>query len=226
MEEESPGLRERKKRRTRRSLVNAAFRLFDEKGYEQTSVAEIAAAAEVSTKTFFNYFASKEGVIFADADRRAEIALQTIHDRRPGEPLSKLVVRVVETLVEQTVTEGMLINKELIPVRTRLAMTVPSLQARALHVMFDAQRQIAEALQKAYPDELDPVTAGAVVGGLIGAAQGASLASLELEGGTGWTWRSAQQGFRIAMNGIRSVDTQSGKKESADGEPRDGGKRR
>lgn len=215
MAEESPGLRERKKRRTRRNLVEAALRLFDEQGYERTSVAEIAAAAEVSTKTFFNYFPSKEAVIFADADFRAQTAVAVIHDRRPGEPLSELVVRVVQTLVERTLAQGLL-SEELIPIRTRLTLTVPSLQARALHTMFDVQRQVAEALQKAYPDELDPVTAGSVIGCLVGAAQGAALA--DLEGGTGWNWESAQRGFEIAMNGIRSVDTHPGTGESIDGE--------
>jgi AcrR family transcriptional regulator len=224
MEDESPGLRERKKLRTRWNLIEAALRLFDEKGYEQTNVAEIAAAAEVSTKTFFNYFPSKEAVIFSDAAVRTETALRVIDDRRPGEPLSDLVVRIVEMLVERTLAHGLL-DEELVPVRARLTMTVPSLQARALHVMFDAQRQIAEALQKAYPDELDPITAGAVIGALVGAAQGASLAGLEVKGGASWDWRSARRGFEIAMEGIRSVDTHSGTRESADGKPGKGGKR-
>lgn len=210
-------LRERKKLRTRRNLVEAALRLFDEKGYEQTSVAEIAAAAEVSTKTFFNYFPSKEAVIFADSSVRLETAIEVIHDRRPNEPLSALVVRIVEALVKRSLVYG-LPSKELIPVRARLAMTVPSLQARALHIMFDAQRQVAEALQKAYPDELDPVTAGAVIGCLVGAAQGASLAGIEADGG--WSWKSTEQGLEIAMNGIRSVDTRSGKSRSTEGKVR------
>ncbi len=61
---EDMGLRERKRQRTRQALISAAMRLFEEKGYEQTTVAEIAASAEVSTKTFFNHFASKDEVLF------------------------------------------------------------------------------------------------------------------------------------------------------------------
>lgn len=59
-----PSLRARKRKQSRQELISAATRLFEDKGYDQTTVAEVAAAAAVSTKTFFNYFASNDEVLF------------------------------------------------------------------------------------------------------------------------------------------------------------------
>ncbi|MEV5607816.1 TetR/AcrR family transcriptional regulator [Streptomyces sp. NPDC052225] len=70
----APSLRELKKRRTREALSEAAIRLFLEKGFENVSVAEVAAAAEVSKPTLFRYFASKEDLVlhrFADHEDEA-----------------------------------------------------------------------------------------------------------------------------------------------------------
>jgi AcrR family transcriptional regulator len=63
---QSLGLRERKKIQTRENIQRVAFKLFDDKGYANTTVEEIAEAAEVSPSTFFRYFPSKELVLMAD----------------------------------------------------------------------------------------------------------------------------------------------------------------
>src|ERR1700748_3754474 len=60
-----PGLRERKRQQTRERLTRMAMALFRERGFEATTLDDIAAAADISRRSFFHYFASKEDVIFA-----------------------------------------------------------------------------------------------------------------------------------------------------------------
>ncbi|MFD0144174.1 MULTISPECIES: TetR/AcrR family transcriptional regulator [unclassified Streptomyces] len=75
------GLRERKKQRTRNALLRVALELFTTRGYEQTTVDEIADAVEVSQRTFFRYFASKEEVAFAVQQMVEERFVQALVER-------------------------------------------------------------------------------------------------------------------------------------------------
>src|SRR3954470_21546216 len=84
------GLREEKKARTRAALVGAAERLFAEKGYDGTTVADIAAAANVSTRTFFSYFRAKEDVLFAGTDERLAAMGALFADVGAATPLQAL----------------------------------------------------------------------------------------------------------------------------------------
>src|SRR5438270_3777638 len=60
------GLRERKKLKTKEAIQREALRLFQEQGYDETTVEQIAEAVEISPSTFFNYFPTKENVVFED----------------------------------------------------------------------------------------------------------------------------------------------------------------
>ncbi|MFB7539430.1 TetR/AcrR family transcriptional regulator [Streptomyces zaomyceticus] len=80
-----PGLRERKKQRTRDTLTRVALELFTTQGYERTTVDEIVDAVEVSQRTFFRYFSSKEEVAFAVQQMVEERFLEALRQRPPGE---------------------------------------------------------------------------------------------------------------------------------------------
>lgn len=194
--------RERKKRQTRRLLVETAIKLFTEQGYEQTIVAQIASTADVATKTFFNYFPSKEDVLFPDGDQRMAVPLGVIAGRRPGEPIADLLARVYDEIRADYVNNGAEPrDPTAIASCAQLITTVPTLQARALHRAFELQREMASALLEAYPDELDPISAAAVVGAFAGAAQAAALKSLELEQPEDAFWRAMRRGVEIALHG-------------------------
>jgi AcrR family transcriptional regulator len=80
-----PGLRERKKQRTRETIARAARQLFAERGYHATTLPEIAEAADVSTRTIFAYFPSKEDILFSDFALMKEALAQALADRPEGE---------------------------------------------------------------------------------------------------------------------------------------------
>ena len=99
------GLRERKRQQTRQELISAAMRLFEQKGYEPTTVAEIAAAAGVSTKTFFNYFASKDEVLFPYLSRRIDAAVNLIEQRGPDDQMSDVLVAAMQHMLADALTD-------------------------------------------------------------------------------------------------------------------------
>ncbi len=116
--ESGPGLRERKKQRTREALVRAALTLFTTNGYEQTTVDEIAEAVEVSQRTFFRYFAGKEDAAFA-VQRIAEAHfIEAVRARPPHEaPLEALRQAVLEGW--QTINEAV---ESVVPAELQMRM--------------------------------------------------------------------------------------------------------
>jgi AcrR family transcriptional regulator len=79
------GLRERKKQRTRETIARAAHELFAERGYHATTLPEIAEAADVSTRTIFSYFPSKEDILFSDFPVMKEALAQALAERPEGQ---------------------------------------------------------------------------------------------------------------------------------------------
>src|SRR5215204_5079341 len=79
------GLRERKKQQTRELIADAARRLFVERGFDGVRVAEVARAADVSEKTVFNYFPTKEDLVYWRLETFEDELLEAVRSRDPGE---------------------------------------------------------------------------------------------------------------------------------------------
>ena len=143
---EQPGLRARKKARTRDAIADAAVSLFLARGFEQVSVNDIAAAAEVSKPTLFRYFATKEDlVLHRIADHQGEPA-RVVRDRRPGvPPMSALHRHFRAGLDRREPGTGLNDQPEVVEFH-RLVFTTPSLAGRLLRYMFEDEEALADAL--------------------------------------------------------------------------------
>jgi AcrR family transcriptional regulator len=161
-------LRDRKRERTRQTLINVAVDLFERQGYDKTTVAQIAATAEIGARTFFSYFASKEELLFPDVDAKVKAAIDEIGRRQPIDRPIEMLVRALQRATETGSMTG-----RLAALRMRLIATVPSVRGRALQLQLDAQRDIAAALLRVFPEELTEIGAAALVGAFLGAIVGA-----------------------------------------------------
>jgi len=98
---EEIGLRERKKERTREALEAAAFDLFERKGFDHTTVEEIADACDVSRRTFFRYFSSKEDAFAGDHKAKTALLTSLLAARPADEPALESIRMVMLGLCEQ-----------------------------------------------------------------------------------------------------------------------------
>ncbi len=135
-----PSLRERKKAQTRRLIQAQALRLFLAKGYEATTVEEIAAAADVSHMTFFRYFPRKEDVVLADEYDPVIFALLA------ARPTHEPVIDKIRHALGAGLARIEAAEREALLVRTRLIVQTPALRARLWEQQAATARLFARAL--------------------------------------------------------------------------------
>jgi AcrR family transcriptional regulator len=168
-------LRDLKRARTRQAVIDAAIELFERQGYDETTVAEIAAAAEIGARTFFSYFASKEELLFPESDARVEATLDAIANRAPDDGPTEILLRALGTV--GAASDEMV--SPLAALRLRLVQTIPAVRGHALRVQLEAQQQIARYLADVFPERLDHVQAAALTGAFVGAISAALQALFE-----------------------------------------------
>jgi AcrR family transcriptional regulator len=166
------GLRDRKKIKTRDTIRREAMRLIEENGYANTTVEQIADAAEVSPSTFFRYFPSKEMVLMAnDLDR---VTVEALEKQPPDMPSLQAFRRALE-ITMATLSEA---EWRFERARIRMVLSIPELKA----AQFDEYRRTATALTEAdcrrtgrEPDDFEVrVFVGALAGGLMAVLDHAS----------------------------------------------------
>jgi len=157
------GLRARKKAKTRLAIADIATGLFIERGFDNVTVADVAAAAEVSLATIFNYFETKEDLFF---DREADLVAaicRVVPERKPGEAILPAFHRVFREAID-TVLPG-LIERGVVHFVATIEAS-PALRARARLGLEKVETQLAAAIaadQSARPDDVTPRVVAAVV---------------------------------------------------------------
>lgn len=137
------GLRERKKARTRASLQSAALRLAVERGADQVTVADIAAAADVSPRTYFNYFSSREEAFVADDLERGRHFVELV-TASPGGSEAWLLLRAAA--LEAFGASAQPREEELL--KQQLLRTSPEVLAHVLSTFDPLERQLVHELRR------------------------------------------------------------------------------
>ena len=161
------GLRERKKQQTRQLIAETARRLFAERGFERVTVAEIARAADVSEQTVFNYFPTKEDLVYWRLGSFEEELMRTIREREPGESALAAFRRFLlaqRGLLGRTDPDA----REQLAALTRTITRSPALLARERQIIAGYTASLARLLadeQGADADDVRPwVAASAMMG--------------------------------------------------------------
>jgi AcrR family transcriptional regulator len=161
--------RERKKQRTREQIVERAMALFDERGFEHVTIAEIATAADIAPRTFFSYFPSKEDVVFHDFDVIFDAIKQRIDERDEDETtmdaLRAFIVALLAQMDHQDPAEQC---------RRRVISASPALQQHDRELVGRIEHLIADGLAHDLGVEPDNLRAR-----VVAAAAAAGLTELE-----------------------------------------------
>ncbi|MET8052221.1 MULTISPECIES: TetR/AcrR family transcriptional regulator [unclassified Streptosporangium] len=203
----SEGLRERKKRETRERISDVATGLFMMRGFDNVTVAEVARAADVSVNTVFNYFGTKEDLLF---DRRQEVEdlpSRVVRERGPGESALEALRRdFLDALDTRHHRYGFHEGSDAF---TRMVAESPSLNARIREMNEAREQALARTLADeadADPDDLTPAFAAAqicaVLRGLMVHAVQRMLAGETLDAIAPDLRRQAECAFELLESGI------------------------
>ncbi|MFI0261505.1 TetR/AcrR family transcriptional regulator [Streptomyces sp. NPDC017056] len=166
---QQPGLRERKKIQTRRAIRRAAYRLFEEQGYDATPVDRIAEAADVSPSTVFRYFPTKEDIVLTDA--YAPVLAAGLRARPAGEPVVESMRHAAVGTLRRLAAEE---RTELVQ-RIRLVREVPAVRGRTAENTARDSAMISAVLAERTGRPADDLEVRVVAAAILAALQEALM---------------------------------------------------
>ena len=205
-----PGLRERKRQRTHDAVSAAAIALFLEHGFDRVSVADIAAAAEISKPTLFRYFGSKEDlVLHRIGDHQGEAARVVRQRRSDQSPLAALREHFLDALARRDPVSGLNDHPEVLAFH-QMVFSTPSLSARLSEYAGRDEASLADALEQT--GATDALTAQLAAAQILATqrvlarenwrrlADGTSAADLHDE-----ARRAAERAYHLLAAGLRQL---------------------
>jgi AcrR family transcriptional regulator len=217
-----PGLRERKKERTRQLIADTARELFAERGFDGVTVAEVARAAEVSEATVFNYFPRKEDLFYSRLEEFEEELLSAIRDRQPGETILEAFRQFVLQPRGAFASTGGDDAREAtrrLEMTTRVITASPALLARERQVFAHYTASLARLIAEetgASEDDVEPtVVADALLGvhrALIDFVRRRTLAGSEAPETARATRRQAKRALATLERGLGDYGALGAKK--------------
>ncbi|OPX49018.1 TetR/AcrR family transcriptional regulator [Clostridium thermobutyricum] len=142
--EKKLGLRERKKIQTHNDIIKNAWELFNEKGFDKVKVAEIADMANISVKTLFTYFNSKEDIVFAGEDELINKIIYSFKNRKDKESLIEVEKKLIFKLIKDEEDIVKLEENSLI----KMISNTPSIKSRLLLMWKNYEYKLADTLKK------------------------------------------------------------------------------
>ena len=160
-----PGLRERRKAQTRQRIADTALRLFTEHGFDQVTVAEVAREAEVSEATLFNYFPTKEDLVYSRMGDYEARLVDAIRNRDPG---TSALAALTEMLLRPQPDRLLAQDSERLATMAHMVTASPALLARERQVFSAATAELAALLAEQTQADSGDITPWVVANALIG----------------------------------------------------------
>jgi AcrR family transcriptional regulator len=171
------GLRERKKQQTREAIHHAAMKLFAERGFEATTIADIAAAADIAPRTFFSYFATKEEAVFSKFESLYADFDRMLRERPEGMSALEALRQWISVSVAAKEYAG---DFEYAKLELRLRRESPAVAACELQHTRQFERRLAEAVGEDFGEPANALRPRLVAAAAVAALQASSAAADEI----------------------------------------------